>query len=214
MVGSGCVGPVRPRPHPVTDAALGTGRPILTQPNRRRAEGEGPPGSGKPKARRVSPRKELAVVTLGMVAAISGVGGLLAANPPSWATTAEPAAVSVEQTSAQEAEQREAEQAAQRASQEAARQKGAAREAAARAQTARKESEQAAQRNEAREAEADLSAAEQAEADRAAAEQYAAEQAAAQAAAQQAAAEQAALEQQAVYSAQPQGAAAAVSQGS
>ena len=35
------------------------------------------------KARRVSQRKELAIVTLGAVAAITGVGGLLAASPPS-----------------------------------------------------------------------------------------------------------------------------------
>src|ERR687889_547929 len=41
------------------------------------------------KVRRVSHRKEFAVVTLGMVAAISGVGGLLATNPPSWAKTTE-----------------------------------------------------------------------------------------------------------------------------
>ena len=158
----------------------------MTQPNRRRVEGEGISRPGKPKARRVSPRKELAVVTLGMVAAISGIGGLLAANPPSWA--AETAAVSVEQTTAQQGEKD-----AWQASEEAAR------EAAARAEAARKEPEQAAQQNGAQGAEASQSAA----------EQYAAEQAAAQAAA-----EQAALEQQAVYSAQPQGAAAAVSQGS
>jgi hypothetical protein len=46
-------------------------------------------GPGK-QIRRVSQRKELDVVTLGMVAAISGVGGLLAANPPSWATNTQP----------------------------------------------------------------------------------------------------------------------------
>lgn len=37
---------------------------------------------------RVSQRRELAAVTLGAVAAITGLGGVLAANPPSWATTA------------------------------------------------------------------------------------------------------------------------------
>ncbi|QIN78202.1 hypothetical protein GBA65_06405 [Rubrobacter marinus] len=126
----------------------------MTQPNRRRVEGEGP--SGKPKARRVSPRKELAVVTLGMVAAISGVGGLLAANPPSWANTPEPAAVAVEQTTVQQE---------------------AAREAAARAETARQEAEQAVAGQEgAEQAAAEQYAAEQAAAQ--AAQQAAAEQAA------------------------------------
>jgi hypothetical protein len=39
----------------------------------------------KKKGRRVSQRKELAVVTLGAVAAIAGVSGFLAASPPSGA---------------------------------------------------------------------------------------------------------------------------------
>ena len=44
---------------------------------------------GAKKAQRVSQPRELAVVTLGAVASIAGLGGLLAANPPSWATTPE-----------------------------------------------------------------------------------------------------------------------------
>ena len=44
------------------------------------------PKTATHKARRVSQRKELAVVTLGAVAAITGVGGLLAASPPSGAS--------------------------------------------------------------------------------------------------------------------------------
>ena len=53
-----------------------------------RAEGfqRSGPKTATRKARRVSQRKELAVVTLGAVAAITGVGGLLAASPPSGAT--------------------------------------------------------------------------------------------------------------------------------
>lgn len=145
--------------------------------------------TGRPKARRVSQRKELAVVTLGMVAAISGVGGLLAANPPSWAATPEPAAVTAQQTPDTQ-RQGEAEQAARRASEEAARREEAAREAEARVEAARVESTRAAQQNEAQQAGAD------------------------QAAAEQATAEQYAAEQQAVFSAEPQGTAAAVSQGS
>ena len=43
------------------------------------SESKGP----KKKVRRVSQRRELAVVTLGAAAAITGLGGLLAANPPS-----------------------------------------------------------------------------------------------------------------------------------
>ena len=51
------------------------------------------PGDKSPKkARRVSQRRELAVVTLGAVASIAGLGGFLAANPPSWATPPEKAA--------------------------------------------------------------------------------------------------------------------------
>ncbi len=41
----------------------------------------------KKKARRVSQRRELVVVTLGAVAAITGLGGVLASNPPGWATS-------------------------------------------------------------------------------------------------------------------------------
>lgn len=37
---------------------------------------------GKKSRRKVSPRKELAVVTIGMVATIAGFGGLLGAAPP------------------------------------------------------------------------------------------------------------------------------------
>jgi hypothetical protein len=53
-----------------------------------RAEGfqRNGPKTATHKVRRVSQRKELAVVTLGAVAAITGVGGLLAASPPSGAT--------------------------------------------------------------------------------------------------------------------------------
>ena len=49
-----------------------------------RTEGleRGIPKTESPKSRRVSQRKELAVVTLGMVASITGVDGLLAASPP------------------------------------------------------------------------------------------------------------------------------------
>lgn len=43
-------------------------------------------GTGK-KVRRVSQRRELAIVTLGVVASITGLGGVLAANPPSWAVS-------------------------------------------------------------------------------------------------------------------------------
>ena len=58
----------------------------MTEPNQQRIEGgfgKADPKTGRPKTRRVSQRKELAVVTLGAVAAIAGVGGLLAASPPS-----------------------------------------------------------------------------------------------------------------------------------
>ena len=43
-------------------------------------------GSRK-KAHRVSQRRELIVVTLGAVAAITGLGGVLASNSPGWATS-------------------------------------------------------------------------------------------------------------------------------
>lgn len=39
------------------------------------------------KTGRVSQRRELAIVTLGAVAAITGLGGILAANPPGWAVS-------------------------------------------------------------------------------------------------------------------------------
>src|SRR5215210_5439503 len=42
---------------------------------------------GAKKARRVSQRRELVVVTLGAVTSIAGLGGFLAANPPGWVTT-------------------------------------------------------------------------------------------------------------------------------
>jgi len=66
------------------------------------SESKGP----KKKVRRVSQRRELAVVTLGAVATITGLGGLLAANPPSWAappqaTPAESALVDQAEPSAQ-----------------------------------------------------------------------------------------------------------------
>ena len=53
-----------------------------------RTESLGKSGSktANSRTRRVSQRKELAVVTLGMVAAITGVGGLLAASPPGGAS--------------------------------------------------------------------------------------------------------------------------------
>ncbi|HEX2729104.1 MAG TPA: hypothetical protein VHM16_05070 [Rubrobacteraceae bacterium] len=44
-------------------------------------------GGGRKKSGRVSQRRELAIVTLGAVAAMTGLGGVLAANPPSWATS-------------------------------------------------------------------------------------------------------------------------------
>lgn len=53
------------------------------------------------KVRRVSQRRELAVVTLGMVASIAGLGGVLAANPPGWAISqanAQPAITAREST--------------------------------------------------------------------------------------------------------------------
>ncbi len=58
---------------------------------------EGP----RKKIRRVSQRRELAVVTLGMVASIAGLGGVLAANPPGWAISqanAQPAITAREST--------------------------------------------------------------------------------------------------------------------
>jgi hypothetical protein len=110
--------------------------------------GQEPPESGTPKARRVSQRKELVVVTLGVVAAIFGVGGLMAANSPSWASVDEPAAATVQQTTAQY-------QAGRQAPQKAAGQTEAAREAAACAETAR-------QQEDARQAEGEKAVAEQA----------------------------------------------------
>jgi type IV secretory pathway VirB10-like protein len=113
-------------------------------------------GPGK-QIRRVSQRKELAVVTLGMVAAISGVGGLLAANPPSWATNTQPDHTMVAQktTANHESIQRAAEQAARRTVEQAAvrpaPQKSAGREEEARkaavsAQSARRKARRAARR--------------------------------------------------------------------
>ena len=46
-----------------------------------------PRDRGAKKARRVSQRRELVVVTLGAVASIAGLGGFLAANSPGWVTT-------------------------------------------------------------------------------------------------------------------------------
>jgi len=43
--------------------------------------------ASRKKAHRVSQRRELVVVTLGAVAAITGLGGVLASNPPGWATS-------------------------------------------------------------------------------------------------------------------------------
>jgi hypothetical protein len=119
-------------------------------------KGQQPPESGRPKARRVSQRKELVVVTLGMVAAISGVGGLMAANSPSWASADEPAAATVQQTTAQQQAGRQAaEQGVRQAPQKAGGQTVAARDAAACAETAR-------QQEDARQAEGEKAAAEQA----------------------------------------------------
>jgi hypothetical protein len=118
--------------------------------------GQEPPESGRPKARRVSLRKELVVVTLGVVAAISGVGGLMAANSPSWASTGEPAAATVQQTAVQhQAGRQAAEQGVRQAPRKAAGQTEAAREAAACAETAW-------QQEDARQAEGEKAAAEQA----------------------------------------------------
>ena len=63
-----------------------------------RSQRRGPRDKGPKKAQRVSQRRELAVVTLGAVAAIAGLGGFLAANPPSWATTPEAASPKVAAT--------------------------------------------------------------------------------------------------------------------
>ena len=49
----------------------------------RRFESKGP----RKKAHRVSQRRELIVVTLGAVAAITGLSGILASSPPGWATS-------------------------------------------------------------------------------------------------------------------------------
>jgi hypothetical protein len=54
-------------------------------PERWNAKFETTTKTGKAKSRRVSQRRELAVVTLGMVASIAGLGGPLAADPPSAA---------------------------------------------------------------------------------------------------------------------------------
>ena len=134
------------------------------------------------------------MVTLGMVAAISGVGGLLAANPPSWATSTEPAATARQQATQQAVElpaRGSEEQAARPVSQKA----DAQSDAEVRLETASGEAGRAArqQRKEARQAEAE-----------------------------QAAADRAARKQQAVYSPEPQASgsasapasASAVSQGS
>jgi hypothetical protein len=110
------------------------------------------------KVLRVSHRKELAVVTLGMVAAISGVGGFLAENPPSWATGVE-SATTTQQTRGQATEQGTVRRALQRAN----GQQETARGAAARVVSARNESGQAArrQRKDARRAEAKRAARQQ-----------------------------------------------------
>lgn len=50
--------------------------------------------SKRPGSRRVSHRRELAIVTLGMVASITSLSGILAANPPSFVNTQEVAATS------------------------------------------------------------------------------------------------------------------------
>ncbi len=47
----------------------------------------------KKKVRRVSQRREMAIVTLGMVASITGLGGLLAASPPPFLVAQEEMAV-------------------------------------------------------------------------------------------------------------------------
>jgi hypothetical protein len=43
--------------------------------------------ASRKKTHRVSQRRELIVVTLGAVAAITGLGGVLASNSPGWATS-------------------------------------------------------------------------------------------------------------------------------
>ena len=43
--------------------------------------------ASRKKTHRVSQRRELIVVTLGAVAAITGLGGVLASSPPGWATS-------------------------------------------------------------------------------------------------------------------------------
>lgn len=65
-----------------------------------RSESEG----SKKKARRVSQRRELVVVTLGAVAAITGLGGVLAANPPSWAASSDTTALEISATEPSPAE--------------------------------------------------------------------------------------------------------------
>ncbi|HEX6710222.1 MAG TPA: hypothetical protein VF068_07795 [Rubrobacter sp.] len=98
------------------------------------------------KVLRVSHRKELAVVTLGMVAAISGVGGFLAENPPSWATGVESATTTQQTAQQQTRGEATGQGTVRRALQRANGQKETARGAAARVVPARKESGQAARR--------------------------------------------------------------------
>ncbi len=118
----------------------------------------GSPSVGNPKSikvRRVSPRRELAVVTLGAVAAVAGLGGFLTANPPAWVVTQEKASQQAAASQQTVKETPKPQPAAERTVREAA-----------------KEQKAGAQQRATQEAEAEQQAAEQQ-----AAAQYAAEQA-------------------------------------
>lgn len=66
----------------------GNNFPVNQSPSTERSQNAGSKHAGiRNKIGRVSQRRELAAVTLGAVAAITGLGGVLAANPPSWART-------------------------------------------------------------------------------------------------------------------------------
>ncbi|MGI9050954.1 MAG: hypothetical protein ACR2GU_16530 [Rubrobacteraceae bacterium] len=144
--------------------------------------------AGRKKIRRVSQRKELAVVTLGAVASITGIGGFLAANPPGWAVSdasARPAittagATTHETTALKDAAQKAATTAQtvstpKRIATGSSRQQQAAKEKAARQQATR---EQAAKNQAAKEQAVQQAAPEQAAAQQAAQQQAAAQQAA------------------------------------
>ena len=144
------------------------------------------------KTGRVSQRRELAAVTLGAVAAITGLGGILAANPPSWATTAANAqsAVTTQATTT-------------------GSQSAPALESTIRVAPNAKNKESASAKDTSKKIQ-DKTGQAQAKAAQAAAQQQANEQAAAQ----QAVAQQATQQPAPVYSAPTQAPAGAVSQGS